>query len=183
MGWNPNPGDPIQPWQTWEFCILTQAYSEISGGPEIDLIYRQTGDQNWISIGANDGMVYGTSTGTFEGDVARAGSFAAWWAPIEAEINKRLAVTCPLLNPAPVLAFTTVSSYTPLTFAEFQAWMKPSIKWNSAPPVPPVGVYPLYGGRLFFGKHACELGVNADGSPAVRVNDANKGWLDYVPKS
>lgn len=178
MGWNPSPGDPRHRWGAFEFCIFT-TQSGMTDGPEIDLIWKRATDANWSPVGASDGMVYCMGPVSWGADVEDAGGFSAWWAKVMAEINVRLAVVCSALDPsAPALSISSTMDLPPLTFASFQAWLDPHVLWSGTP-TPPIGVFPLYGARAFFGGYGFDFGIEADGSPACRVNTP-QGWKKFT---
>lgn len=185
MGWQPAPSDARHDFLQYEYCILS-LQSGMVGGPEINVVNRLKTDQLWSSVGPSDGNVY-MSGATYEQDVAAAGGFAQWWAPILAEINRRLAHSCGQLSSSPPLQLSTPPATGPVSFADFPAWLRASAVWSGGAALPgptpvPSALFPLYMGRVFAGRHAFEYGVNADGTPAVRVNEWGKGWEDYVPK-
>lgn len=180
--WTPLPTDSRGAWGDYEFAITSFA-GGMMGGLEIDLIYRYKTDVVWSSVGAGDGVVFESS------EPYEALSFATVWSQTQAEVNIRLAAKCAELRSgvAPIQIIAPIPASAPPTFSAFQSWMHDSVVWSGqvAPPGPtptPSAVFPLYVNRVFAGKHAFEYGVNADGTPAVRVNEWGKGWEDYVPK-
>lgn len=183
MGWTPQPTDVRAPWGRYEFCLLTLD-SGMLGGPEINVIYRLAGDSAWSSVGPSDGNVYMSEAG-FGPDVAAAGGFRAWWAPIMGEINRRLAAKCYEIDAAKTpLATDGSAAADPATWPQMRAWLS-SLAWSGNAPQPgpqpiPAALFPLYGARAFFAGLGFDCGIEADGRPACRVNIPNVGWKKFT---
>lgn len=166
MAWNPAPSDPRKDWMEYQFALVLLD-SGMLGGPEINLVYRLKTDTGWSSVGASDGNIY------MDVDFLVA-DFQSWWQSIQAEINKRLKAKCEFLGSAPPLQISSTIGTTPLTWAEFKVWLRDNLIWSVATQQP-TGVFPLYINRAFAGGYGFDVGINADGSPACRVNTP-LGW-------
>lgn len=147
--WLPGAQDVRYSWRAFEFCILLldNGWNET---PEVNLIRRTKGDSVWLSVGPNDGMVYeGSGFNSWPADVEKAGGFAQWWAPYQAEINRRLAEICALLSPSPpVVSIANSPGTTPATFNEYQTWMQETTVWSGDEIAPP-GPTPSQPGDIF----------------------------------
>lgn len=188
--WTPAPTDARGSWLVWEFA-LTGFESGMGGGPELDLIYHAKGEPIWSSVGASDGGVY-VSGATFEQDVAAAGGFHAWLAPVLAEINARIAAKCAQLDPAPPLVLGYSGSAIPATFAAFREWLHNDGVWTggATPPGPTPQPAPQPAPGAFLGDYwdernfelgfATETGLrfHADGriERIERIMVPNVGW-------
>lgn len=171
MGWQPSPTDIKSTWRAWEFGLIADP-SGMADGPELVLVFHQAGEGSWASVGASDGSVY-MSSQSFELDVAAAGGFQNWLAPILTEINARLAAKCAMLDPAPPLQLAaSLAGYPPATFADFQKWLRTNATWNGAAapaptPTPPPATGKPGNGWLQFSAGQQDLAirvfVDADG--------------------
>lgn len=182
--WTPAPTDARGAWLGWEFA-LTGFDSGMGGGPELDLIYHAKGEPIWSSVGASDGGVY-VSGATFEQDVAAAGGFHAWLAPVLAEINARIAAKCAQLAPTPPLVLGYAGSAIPATFQAFREWLYNDGTWTGGAVTPQPGPQPagtiIWGNRWFENGIAYETGARygPDGMPIARVcryMKPNVGWV------
>lgn len=189
--WQPAHNDPRGRWGAYEFSILCLDSGVITGGPEVNVVYREVGVSVWLSCGHGDGNVYtagiGASTG-WEGDVGAAGGFASWWTAILTDINARIGQMCRNLGPETPLAFECSGGESPATFSAFREWLYNDGVWTGGAVTPQPGPQPTPAGTIIWGARWFENGLafesgsryGDDGLPVARVcryMRPNVGWV------
>lgn len=183
--WNPNPANSIK-FRNDTFALHFTEDQDFPGFHIIVLLSRPSPAVDWNTV--QDGTLL---SGKWADAITRAGGWVPW---ITATVDAaNAAIHQALGDSSPISPVSTLPAGTPATWDECVAWLLANL-WVAdttttsnlmlgekpvAPPVPtptPVGIFPLWINRAFAGGYAFDFGINADGSPACRVQ--YNGWKD-----
>lgn len=185
MSWNPNPSNAII-FRAGTMALIFEEDPDFPGKQLMVVLARASVAVEWQTV--QNGTIFSRD---WSADVALAGGWASW---IKREVDQiNACIHARLGDSSPIVPVSTLPAGTPATWDECVAWLLANL-WVKdttttsnlmlgekpvAPPVhtpTPVGIFPLWINRAFAGGYAFDFGINADGSPACRVQ--YNGWKD-----